>query len=238
MITPPALFIYMSSQPYSIEMSVLSSLNVLLGKEGLIDFACYILTQSDSVITPEQRARILYKLYQADESSQIPVDGFSSDTLLMPEDATGEKVEQSFEQNTIETAPAPVEMDTQIQCTICKTWHTQVQCGICKSWHTIDSAEGLPENWECALISKMCRPPKRAEDHWPASRAKRFIKYFDRDMRRAPNHMKCLQLLAKRKSMTLDELYVTSPEKYLGEEFVRNLRNYYGQFYSNSALRW
>ena len=218
-------------QPYSVEMSILSSLNVLLGKEGLIDFACYILTQPDSVITPEQRTRLLYKMYDADASSQVPVNGSSSsDELLMPEEAiTVDQLAASFERNTIESAeapPAPVEMDTQ------------VQCDVCESWHTIDSAEGLPQNWNCGLISKTCRPPRRAERHWPASRAKRFVKYFDRSIRRAPNHMKCLQILAERKSITLDELYKTCPEKYLGDQFLKNIKNFYGRFYDNHGLRW
>lgn len=90
-----------------------------------------------------------------------------------------------------------------------------VQCDTCDSWRKVDTTEGLPNKWECSRIGKACRPPREAENHWSAIRAKRFTKHYS-DYTRAPSHMKCLQFLAKRKSITLEELYKTDPATYIG----------------------
>jgi hypothetical protein len=90
-----------------------------------------------------------------------------------------------------------------------------VQCDTCDSWRKIESREGLPDKWYCSNIGKACRPPREAENHWPATRAKRFVKHFS-DYKRAPNHMECLKFLAKRNSITLEQLYKTTPENYVG----------------------
>ena len=89
------------------------------------------------------------------------------------------------------------------------------QCDTCDSWRKIESTEGLPDKWYCSNIGKACRPPREAENHWPATRAKRFVMHFS-DYKRAPNHMECLKFLAKRNSITLEQLYKTTPEYYLG----------------------
>jgi len=91
-----------------------------------------------------------------------------------------------------------------------------VQCDTCESWRKIESTEGLPEKWYCSNIEKLCRPPQEAENHWPATRAKRFAKHFLNIKTRAPNHMKALSLLAEHKRITLKELYKMTPKEYIG----------------------
>ena len=91
-----------------------------------------------------------------------------------------------------------------------------VQCDTCESWRKIESTEGLPEKWYCSNIGKLCRPPQEAENHWPATRAKRFATYFLKIKTRAPNHMKALSLLAEHKRITLKELYKMTPKDYIG----------------------
>jgi len=91
-----------------------------------------------------------------------------------------------------------------------------VQCDTCESWHKIDTTDGLSEKWYCSNIGKLCRPPQEAENHWPATRAKRFAKHFLNIKTRAPNHMKALSLLAEHKRITLKELYKMTPKEYIG----------------------
>ena len=107
------------------------------------------------------------------------------------------------ERNTLVTVE-PVQMDS---------W---VQCDTCELWRKIESTEGLPEKWYCSNIGKLCRPPQEAENHWPATRAKRFAKHFLNIKTRAPNHMKALSLLAEHKRITLKELYKMTPKEYIG----------------------
>jgi hypothetical protein len=132
--------------------------------------------------------------------------------------------------------------DTQencLQCDICGVWEPQdnwVQCDTCSTWHKIKSTEGLPEKWYCSAIGKACRAPKAAERFWPSSRAKRFAKhYYPSHMR--PSHMKCLQLLAARKSLTVEQLCATDPINYVGAEHkylyerLTGVRNRWGPYY-------
>lgn len=107
------------------------------------------------------------------------------------------------ERNTLVTVE-PVQMDS---------W---VQCDTCELWRKIESTEGLPEKWYCSNIGKLCRPPQEAENHWPATRAKRFVVHFLNIKTRAPNHMKALSLLAEHKRITLKELYKMTPREYIG----------------------
>ena len=109
-----------------------------------------------------------------------------------------------------------------LQCDTCGVWEVQdnwVQCDTCNTWHKIKSTEGLPEKWYCSAIGKACRAPKSAERFWPATRAKRFAKHYYRDHKR-PSHMKCLQLLAARKSLTVEQLCATDPIAYVGKQNI------------------
>ena len=117
-------------------------------------------------------------------------------------------------------ATVPDPQENWLQCDTCGVWEEQdnwVQCDTCNTWHKIKSMEGLPEKWYCSTIGKACRAPKAAERFWPAARAKRFAQHYYRDHRR-PSHMKCLQLLAARKSLTVEQLCATDPVDYIGKE--------------------
>jgi hypothetical protein len=122
-----------------------------------------------------------------------------------------------------------------LQCDICGVWEEQdnwVQCDTCNTWHKIQSTEGLPEKWYCSAIGKACRAPKAAEVFWPFARAKRFAQHYYRDHKR-PSHMKCLQLLAARKSLTVEQLCATNPVDYIGKE-----NNYLYKQLTGNYSRW
>ena len=91
-----------------------------------------------------------------------------------------------------------------------------IQCDTCEKWHKVEITGTLPDKWYCADISKLCRPPQKAENNWPAKRAKRFVTHFS-DYKRAPNYMESLKFLAKRKGLTLEQLYKTTPQEYVGD---------------------
>jgi hypothetical protein len=107
-----------------------------------------------------------------------------------------------------------------------------VQCDTCNTWHKIESTEGLPEKWSCAAIGKACRAPKFAERFWPATRAKRFAKHYFLNHKRS-SHMKCLQLLAARKNLTVEQLCATHPKDYVGAEY-----NYLYERLTGNYSRW
>ena len=118
------------------------------------------------------------------------------------------------------TAIVESQQENCLQCDTCGVWEAQdnwVQCDTCDTWHKIESTEGLPEKWYCSAVSKACRAPKAAEYFWPSTRAKRFARHYYRDHMR-PSHMKCLQLLAARKNLTVEQLCSTNPIDYVGKE--------------------
>ena len=91
-----------------------------------------------------------------------------------------------------------------------------VQCDTCNTWHKIESTEGLPDKWSCAAVGKACRAPKTAGRYWPFARAKHFVKHYYDGQHRRPSHMKCLELLASRKGLTVEELCNMNPANYIG----------------------
>ena len=93
-----------------------------------------------------------------------------------------------------------------------------VQCDECDSWHKIQSLEDLPEQWFCEDAGKICRPSRAAEPFWPASRAKRVAKHYGAGRL---SHYNALKYLAERKSLSVEELYKTSPYDYIGQNSHR-----------------
>lgn len=93
-----------------------------------------------------------------------------------------------------------------------------VQCDECDTWHRVETLEDLPEKWYCEDKGKSCRPPKEANLLWPASLAKRVIKYImasNGTPIKKISHYEALKMLAERKDMTLSELFNTKPWDYL-----------------------
>ena len=93
-----------------------------------------------------------------------------------------------------------------------------VQCDECDTWHRVETLEDLPEKWFCEDKGKSCRPPKEAHLLWPASLAKRVIKYImasNGTQIKKISHYEALKMLAERKDMTLSELFITKPWDYL-----------------------
>jgi len=133
------------------------------------------------------------------------------------------------------TAIVESQQENSLQCDTCGVWEVQdnwVQCDTCNTWHKIQSTEGLPEKWYCSAVGKACRAPKAAERFWPSSRARRFAKhYYPSHLR--PSHMKCLQLLAARKGLTVEQLCATDPKDYVGAEY-----NYLYMRLTGNYSRW
>jgi len=96
-----------------------------------------------------------------------------------------------------------------------------VQCDECQTWHRVETLEDLPEQWFCANKGKSCRPPKEAHALWPASLAKRVIKYimaWNGTPIKKISHYAALKMLAERKNMTLYELFKIKPWDYLPDK--------------------
>ena len=252
----------------------LKEICALLGNEGVLEFACFMICKSTVTTTHEQRQRLLSKI-EADINTDAYLKRLYSppSSIIGCDDAmTVEELEESFK-DAEEVKPDTLMPNScgvcgasfvdhgelactdcsclydvrklraesqiaEVQCNACESYpmiHTclheerntlvtvepvltdnWVQCDTCESWHKIESTEGLPKKWHCSNIGKLCRPPQEAENHWPATRAKRFAKHFLNIKTRAPNHMKALSLLAEHKRITLKELYKMTPKEYIG----------------------
>ena len=64
--------------------------------------------------------------------------------------------------------------------------------------------------------------PKRAERYWPFMRVKNFIKHLDLAKGRF-SHMKGLEILAKSKNISVEELLDTHPEKFVGHHAMKTM---------------
>jgi hypothetical protein len=126
-----------------------------------------------------------------------------------------------------------------------------VQCDCCDSWRKVASLENITNEWYCSDIKKACRAPSEAENHWPATRAKYAVRFCDTgygyykgyehktyEGNRVPSHMKCLNILAERKKITLEELYRTRPENYFGKEYDNFSRFMHGNTRSAYNYFW
>ena len=109
----------------------------------------------------------------------------------------------------------------------------------------------MTNEWYCSDIKKACRAPSEAENHWPATRAKNAVRFCDSgygyykqyalktyEGNRVPSHMECLNILAERKKITLEELYKTRPENYFGKEYDNFSRFMHGDTRSAYAYFW
>jgi hypothetical protein len=210
-------------------------LNALLARDDIMELACYLISHSSARTTLEQRKQLLYKMEQ-DTREQVEALGacFEELTVAEPEVKPDTLLENScgvcgasfvdygergctddtclYDVREVCAKLEAFEAEETPDETPVDNW---VQCDICDSWRKVETTEGLPNKWECSNIGKACRPPREAENYWSAIRAKRFTKYYS-DYTRAPSHMKCLQFLAERKSITLEELYKTDPATYIG----------------------
>jgi len=68
--------------------------------------------------------------------------------------------------------------------------------------------------------TKPQKAPKRAERYWPFMRVKNFIKHLDLAKGRF-SHMKGLEILAKSKGISVEELLDTHPEKFVGHNAMK-----------------
>jgi hypothetical protein len=216
----------------------------LLGLKDVLELACYIVENSTVTTTQEQRRRLLSKIeYDNDTEAYLELPHSPPSPIIGYDDAmTVEEFEESFTRHE-EVKPDTLLPDSCGVCGASFVDHCEnacredaclydkrntlvtvepvatdnwVQCDTCESWHKIDNTDGLSEKWHCSNIDKLCRPPQEAENHWPATRAKRFAKHFLNIKTRAPNHMKALSLLAEHKRITLKELYKMTPKEYIG----------------------
>jgi hypothetical protein len=183
-----------------------------MGEENLVANCCKFLLLSTVRPTPEQRSDLIKKLEQDKRYEELrePVNEVS-------------------------------ETDNWVQCSVygCDQWH--------KLPTTIDP-NSLSEKWVCAdntwSPKKQCaaekpqpfvrdgpapKAPNAAENFWPAARAKRFVKHFYSDLR--PCHMEALAILARRRGLTLEQLYRMSPRDYLENRYLE--RQLMGLSYMN-----
>ena len=221
-------------------MEHLRIMNLLLESEGILEFACHVVCASSEKLNKYQKEQLMsvlkveYPSPILDSLSQRSIEESVMTELIMPPPAAEIEQEQDGEE-TEEDTPA-------------ENW---VQCDTCDSWRKVDSLEGLPDKWFCSDIKKACRAPSEAENHWPAMRAKYAVKFFywgfsyeyglkykPYEGNRAPSHMECLQILADRKKITLEELYKTRPENYFGDKFNEFSRFMHGPAHSVYKRYW
>jgi hypothetical protein len=116
------------------------------------------------------------------------------------------------------TTTTPLTQVERLPLTTSEPNDNWVQCDECDTWHRVETLEDLPEKWFCEDKGKSCRPPKEAHLLWPASLAKRVIKYImatNGTPIKKISHYEALKMLAERKDMTLSELFNTKPWDYL-----------------------
>ena len=116
------------------------------------------------------------------------------------------------------TTTTPLTQVERLPLTTSEQKDNWVQCDECDTWHHVETLEDLPEKWFCEDKGKSCRPPKEAHLLWPASLAKRVIKYImasNGTPIKKISHYEALKMLAERKDMTLSELFNTKPWDYL-----------------------
>ena len=132
--------------------------------------------------------------------------------------------EAEAEQTMTETTPTtpttttPLTQVERLPLTTSEPKDNWVQCDECDTWQRVETLEDLPEKWYCEDKGKSCRPPKEAHLLWPASLAKRVIKYImasNGTPIKKISHYEALKMLAERKDMTLSELFNTKPWDYL-----------------------
>lgn len=236
-------------------MEHLKIMNLLLESEGMLEFACNIVCASSEKLNKYQKEKLMSVLKVdcpspiLDSLSQRSNEESVMTELIMP------PMPPMYPMYPM--PPSPPEDLEDAETEACSTTEAPecvedwVQCDCCDSWRKVDSLEGLPDKWYCSDIKKACRAPSEAENHWPARRAKYAVKFFywgfsyeyglkykPYEGNRAPSHMECLNILAERKKITLEELYKTRPENYFGDKFNEFSRFMHGPANSVYKRYW
>ena len=219
----------MSSNNTFQEDQALPEMSSILQTPELMEALCYLICHSSAKTTSEQRMRLTCKMEEDARMEALMYLELPPSPILNAESVFENEcpplTNDILENDDVNLPPLEsVETDD---------W---IQCDTCEKWHKFEITGKLPNEWYCSDMGKMCRPPQKAENYWPAKRAKLLVKHFS-DLKRAPNHMKCLQFLAKRKGITLEQLYKTRPEDYVGDRDIYN-RIMYGYRANHWPYLW
>ena len=210
-----------------------------VGEESLMEHCCKFLLLSTTRPTSEQRSNLLAKLDQdkryEDMRNANALEPVSPPSPLIYHEPTSMNEVVDRLATLVEA-----ETDNWVQCEVygCERWH--------KLPDTMDP-KSLPTKWVCAnntwksdnlqCAAEKPRPfvrdgkapkaPRAAEDFWPAARAKRLVKHYYKDTK--PCHMEALTMLARRKNLTMEELFRMKPHEYIDNDYLTKIlfgRNY------------
>ena len=220
-----------------------------IGEQSLMEHCCKFLLLSTARPTPEQRADLIAKLDQDQRYEEMR----KTDTTTP---LTAPVIEPSSPPSPLlygETPPVINEVIERLISLVEEEKDNWVKCDVygCERWHklpkTIDP-NSLPQRWVCANNTwdpdrPQCaaekphhfvrngpapKAPRAAEHFWPAARAKRVVKHFHNDLK--PCHMEALAILARRKGLTLEELYRMRPDVYIDNHYLS--QQLFGKSYS------
>jgi hypothetical protein len=203
-----------------------------IGEENLMKHCCKFLLLSTFRPTTEERTELIAKLEQDQHYEDMRTLATRSKEL---QGCVEPEQDQRYQHQEIreDSKPAePVELEDMDH------W---VQCGVyaCERWHKVPhskyleiEAGGFHFKWVCADNTwdrdlPQCaadiphafksgpapKTPKAAEAYWPSARAKRVVKHFYPTLH--PCHMEALIILARRRSLTLEQLCRMKPRDYI-----------------------